>query len=101
MPFIQGVAFRTVHGRGESVKTKRLSHAQVRLLSADGKTSVFTTTTDRRGAFAFHPEAGVYVVSMIHPKYYEVRTDPFLVPRQNLTLVEMKTASEGDIVIQR
>jgi hypothetical protein len=102
-PVIQGQAQRYVHEHreGKAYVAKRLPHARIQLFRKGEAAPVLSTTSGRQGAFTLTPEPGIYELLMTYSGLYDVRTPAFLVPRENVTLIELRAATEGDIVIQR
>ncbi len=94
---IKGLALRHLGGRYKSLKK-----AELKLFEAGSTQVVQTTRSERDGSFHFElTKPGIYELRMRHQGYYEIQVPPFMVPRENMTVVELAAATSGSIVIER
>jgi hypothetical protein len=94
---IEGRTLRHVGG-----KRKPLKNAEVKLFEAGSSRVLQTTRSEKDGSFHLNPSRpGIYQLRMQHQGYHEIDVPPFMVPRENITMVELEAATSGSIVISR
>ncbi|MFL6450222.1 MAG: hypothetical protein ACJ746_21465 [Bryobacteraceae bacterium] len=83
-------------------KRKPLKNAELKLFEAGSSRVLQDTRSDEDGSFHLSPpRAGIYELRMQHQGYHEIQVPPFMVPRENITMVELDAATSGSIVISR
>ena len=95
-PVIRGEAGRWA----QKNTTKPLQKARIDLFRAGDLSPVNSTESDKDGRFTMRPPtAGIYELLMSRKGYRDVRVPAFLVPRENVTLVDLSTSDKGAIFI--
>ena len=95
-PVIRGEAGRWA----QESRTKPLQKARIDLFRAGDLSPVNSTESDKDGRFTMRPPtAGIYELLMSRKGYRDVRVPAFLVPRENVTMVDLSTSDEGRIFI--
>ena len=79
--------------------TKPLQKARIDLFRAGDSTPVASTESGKDGRFTLRPEPGIYELLMTRKGYHDVRVPAFLVPRENVTVVDLSTSDENTAVI--
>ena len=96
-PVIRGKA-------GQWVKkntTTPLRKARISLFRAGDSSLLTSTESDKDGRFLLRPEPGIYELLMTRKGFHNVRVPAFLVPRENVTVVDLSTSDENTVVISQ
>lgn len=101
-PLVRGRVLKYVtDSAGVFRRFEPLTRADISMSKGDGGVSVLRTKSDRHGSFSFRLEPGRYQLRMRKKGYQEIGVPEFVVPRENVTVIEMKAATANSFTVDR